>query len=132
MIRDGERADSQGLHCVRRVAQYDERLAAQLGWRAIGPGRHRDGLRAAADGIETRGDNLQRVRVVDGDRDWRLTRDGDVAPVSDATLAEDHRLRQGHVYRTLDRIAKRHPRMPTTSPRFTVHPAALKPTLLRW
>ncbi len=59
--------------------------------------------------IETRGENLHLVRVVDGDRHWRLTREGDVAPVSEATLAADRRWYAGHVYRTLHRIARRDP-----------------------
>ncbi|MBK8324548.1 MAG: hypothetical protein IPL06_18055 [Betaproteobacteria bacterium] len=59
--------------------------------------------------IETRGDDLHLVRVVDGDRHWRLTREGAVAPVSEATLAADRRWYAGHVYRTLHRIARRDP-----------------------
>ena len=57
--------------------------------------------------IETRGDKLHLVRVIDGDRHWRLTREGAVAPVSEETLGGDRRWYQGHVYRTLHRIAKR-------------------------
>jgi hypothetical protein len=59
--------------------------------------------------IETRGDGLDIVRVIDGDRSWRVTRDGSVAPVPADTLAEDRRWYQGHIYRTLHRIAKRDP-----------------------
>lgn len=59
--------------------------------------------------IETRAQNLHLVRVVDGDRHWRLTRDGAVAPVPDETLAEDRRWYAAHVYRTLHRVAKRDP-----------------------
>lgn len=59
--------------------------------------------------IETRGEGIDLIRVVDGDRHWRITREGTVAPVSAETLAEDRRWYQGHVYRTLHRIAKRDP-----------------------
>ena len=59
--------------------------------------------------IETRGDKVHVVRVIDGDRHWRLTREGAVAPVSEETLSGDRRWYQGHVYRTLHRIAKRDP-----------------------
>jgi hypothetical protein len=59
--------------------------------------------------IETRGEGLDLIRVIDGDRNWRITREGTVAPVSSDTLAEDRRWYQGHVYRTLHRIAKRDP-----------------------
>ncbi len=59
--------------------------------------------------IETRGENLHLVRVVDGERHWRLTREGEVAPVPAATLAEDRRWYAAHVYRTLHRVARRDP-----------------------
>jgi hypothetical protein len=59
--------------------------------------------------IETRGEGIDLVRVIDGDRHWRTTREGSVAPVSAATLADDRRWYQGHIYRTLHRIAKRDP-----------------------
>jgi hypothetical protein len=59
--------------------------------------------------IETRGENLALVRVVDGDNHWRLARDGSIQPVSAETLAGDRRWYQAHVYRTLHRIAKRDP-----------------------
>ena len=59
--------------------------------------------------IETRGEGLHLIRVVDGDRHWRLTREGKVAPVSEQTLEIDRKWYQSHVYRTLHRIAKRDP-----------------------
>lgn len=59
--------------------------------------------------IETRGEGIDLVRVIDGDRHWRLTREGTIAPVSAETLANDRRWYQGHVYRTLHRIARRDP-----------------------
>jgi hypothetical protein len=59
--------------------------------------------------IETRAGNLYLVRVIDGDRHWRLTREGRIAAVPDATLAEDRRWYAAHVYRTLHRVARRDP-----------------------
>lgn len=59
--------------------------------------------------IETRGKDLHLIRVVDGEKHWRKARDGQVGPVSDSTLAGDRKFWQGHVYRTLHRIAKRDP-----------------------
>lgn len=59
--------------------------------------------------IETRGKGLHLVRVADGARHWRLSREGEIGPVSDATLAIDRRFWAGHVYRTLHRIAARDP-----------------------
>lgn len=59
--------------------------------------------------IETRGKDLHLIRVVDGDKHWRMARDGQVGPVSDSTLAVDRKFWQGHVYRTIHRIAKRDP-----------------------
>ncbi len=57
--------------------------------------------------IETTAPNLRVVRVIDGDRHWRLTREGRVEPVPAETLAEDRRWYAAHVYRTLHRIAAR-------------------------
>ncbi len=59
--------------------------------------------------IDTRGEGLHLVRVVDGEKHWRLTREGKIAPVSEATLAEDRRWYAAHVYRTIHRIARRDP-----------------------
>jgi hypothetical protein len=59
--------------------------------------------------IETRGEGLHLVRVIDGERHWRISREGVVGPVSEQTLASDRKWYQGHVYRTLHRIAKRDP-----------------------
>ena len=59
--------------------------------------------------IETTAPNLRVVRVVDGDRHWRLTREGRVEPVPADTLAEDRRWYAAHVYRTLHRVAARDP-----------------------
>jgi len=59
--------------------------------------------------IETTAPDLRVVRVVDGERHWRLTRDGRIEPVPAETLAEDRRWYAAHVYRTLHRVAKRDP-----------------------
>jgi hypothetical protein len=59
--------------------------------------------------IETRGKDLHLIRVIDGDRHWRLSREGTIEPVSAETLADDRRFYSGHVYRTLHRIAARDP-----------------------
>jgi hypothetical protein len=67
--------------------------------------------------IETRGEGLHLVRVIDGERHWRTTREGTVAPVSGETLAIDRRWYQAHVYRTLHRIAKRDPALSLSAPR---------------
>ena len=59
--------------------------------------------------IETRGKDLHLVRVLDGDKHWRLSREGRIEPVSDQTVAVDRKFWAGHVYRTLHRIAARDP-----------------------
>ena len=59
--------------------------------------------------VDTRADRLHVVRVVDGDRHWRVTRDGSVSPVPEEVPAADRRWYQAHVYRTLHRIARRDP-----------------------
>lgn len=79
--------------------------------------------------IETRGPGIHLIRVVDGEKHWRLTRDGRIAPVTDETLAFDRRWYQGHIYRTLHRIAKRDPalRLSTgTDGRLEVHEGATR------
>ena len=59
--------------------------------------------------IEITGTNLHVIRVIDGDRNWRLTRAGTIEAVPDTILAEDLRWYAGHVYRTLHRVAARDP-----------------------
>jgi hypothetical protein len=59
--------------------------------------------------IETTGPGLRVVRVIDGQRHWRLTREGRVEPLPAALLAEDLAWYGAHVYRTLHRIAARDP-----------------------
>jgi hypothetical protein len=57
--------------------------------------------------IETTAPDLHLIRVVDGERNWRLSREGKIEPVPQATLTGDARWYAGHVYRTIHRIAKR-------------------------
>ena len=59
--------------------------------------------------IDTTAPGLRVARAIDGDRDWRLTRDGTLADVPAATRSEDLRWYAAHVYRTIARIAKRDP-----------------------
>lgn len=59
--------------------------------------------------IDTRAPGLRLARAIDGDRHWRLARDGTLGPVPEATLQQDRRWYAGHVYRTLHRLAARDP-----------------------
>lgn len=57
--------------------------------------------------IDTTGPGLKLSRVIDGESDWRLTRDGKIDAVPAAIRSDDLRWYAGHVYRTLHRIARR-------------------------
>jgi hypothetical protein len=59
--------------------------------------------------VETTAPGLHLIRVVDGDRHWRLTRAGNVEPYPLPLLEEDRRFYAGHVYRNLHRVAARDP-----------------------
>ena len=59
--------------------------------------------------IETRGPNLDVVRVIDGEKHWRRNREGKIGPIPDDALADDRKWYAGHVYRTIHRIAARDP-----------------------
>lgn len=59
--------------------------------------------------IDSRSGELHVVRVVDGERDWRINREGAVLAMEPALRAADLRWYQAHVYRTLHRIAARDP-----------------------
>ncbi len=59
--------------------------------------------------IDTRAPGLRLARAIDGERHWRLARDGTLGPIPDATLQQDRRWYDGHVYRTLHRLAARDP-----------------------
>lgn len=64
--------------------------------------------------IDTFAPGLSVTRVIDGDRDWRRTRDGNIADVPAATRMEDLHWYAAHVYRTIARIAKRDPAITLT------------------
>lgn len=64
--------------------------------------------------IETTAPGLHLIRVIDGERHWRLTRAGRIEPYPDELLADDRRFYAGHVYRTLHRIARRDPALQLT------------------
>jgi hypothetical protein len=55
--------------------------------------------------IETFGKDLHLIRVIDGERSWRKTRDGVIEAVPKATYDDDMRWYAAHVYRTIHRIA---------------------------
>lgn len=59
--------------------------------------------------IETTGPGLHLVRVIDGERSWRKTREGRIEPVPGPVLAEDLTWYGGHVYRTIHRVARGDP-----------------------
>jgi hypothetical protein len=63
--------------------------------------------------IDTTGANLQQIRIVDstGDRSWRVDRQGRLEKVAEDSMARDLRRYTGHVYRTLQRIAARDPKL---------------------
>ena len=64
--------------------------------------------------IDTTAPGLDISRVVDGERDWRRTREGQIAPLSPATRREDLQWHAGHVYRTISRLARRDPLLQPT------------------
>lgn len=57
--------------------------------------------------IDTTGPNLKTVRVIDGERNWMLTRAGAVQDVPADIVKTDMQWYAGHVYRTLHRVAAR-------------------------
>ena len=59
--------------------------------------------------IETTGPDLHLIRVIDGERSWRKTREGRIEPVPEQLLADDLEWYAGHVYRTIHRVARRDP-----------------------
>lgn len=59
--------------------------------------------------IDTTAPGLKLARVIDGDKSWRLTRDGRIGDVPPEAIADDMRWHAGHVYRTIHRVAKRDP-----------------------
>jgi hypothetical protein len=63
--------------------------------------------------IDTTGRDLQLVRLIDseGDRNWRLDRQGRREKVPEDALAQDLRRYTAHIYWTLQRIAVRDPKL---------------------
>ena len=59
--------------------------------------------------IETTAPGLHLIRVIDGETSWRLTREGQIEPAPAETVASDLRWYDGHVYRTIHRIAAADP-----------------------
>ncbi len=59
--------------------------------------------------IETTAPDLHVIRVIDAERDWRLSRTGSIEAVPADTRAGDVQWYAGHVYRTIHRIARRDP-----------------------
>jgi hypothetical protein len=59
--------------------------------------------------IETTAPGLHLIRVIDGQRQWRMNREGAIEDIPAEVLLEDRRWYAGHVYRTLHRIAARDP-----------------------
>jgi hypothetical protein len=63
--------------------------------------------------IDLTGLHLEQVRIIDseGDHSWRRNQDGRLAKVAEDPLARDLRRYTAHVYRTLQRIAVRDPKL---------------------
>lgn len=59
--------------------------------------------------IETTATDLHLIRVIDGDKSWRLRRNGAVEDVPPDLLDEDRRWYAAHLYRTIHRFAARDP-----------------------
>lgn len=59
--------------------------------------------------IETTAPGLHLIRTVDGEKGWRLTREGVVEDLPTDLLDADLAWYAGHVYRTLHRVAARDP-----------------------
>ncbi len=59
--------------------------------------------------IETTAQGLHLIRVIDADKNWRLTRAGKIEDVADDRIAGDLDWYGAHLYRTIHRIAARDP-----------------------
>ena len=59
--------------------------------------------------IETTAQDLHVIRVINGDRNWRLRRTGNIEDVPETLVDEELRWYEGHLYRTIHRIAARDP-----------------------
>jgi hypothetical protein len=107
-----------GRDAWARAKEHGERLAPGLGWRSVRAARRdHDGIRQPRLKIETRGKDLHLIRVLDGDRSWRMSRDGSIGPLNPEVVTIDRRFWDGHVYRTLHRIAARDPALALASAR---------------
>jgi hypothetical protein len=59
--------------------------------------------------IETTANGLHLIRVINGDRSWRLRRSGAIEDVPSDLLQEDQKWYAAHLYRTIHRVAARDP-----------------------
>jgi hypothetical protein len=59
--------------------------------------------------IETTAQDLHLIRVINGDRSWRLRRSGNIEDVPKSLLDDELRWYDAHLYRTIHRIAARDP-----------------------
>ena len=59
--------------------------------------------------IETTAEHFHTVRVIDGAKSWRKTRDGVIEDVPADLYADDMRWYGAHIYRTIHRLARRDP-----------------------
>ena len=59
--------------------------------------------------IETTAEDLHLIRVIDGDKHWRLNRAGKIEDVPADLLKEDLDWYAAHLYRTIHRVAARDP-----------------------
>ena len=59
--------------------------------------------------IETTARDLHLIRVINGDKNWRLRRSGNIEDVPKALVEEELRWYDAHLYRTIHRIAARDP-----------------------
>lgn len=59
--------------------------------------------------IETTAPGFHTVRVINGDKSWRRTREGVIEELPPAVLEEDMRWYGAHIYRTIHRLARRDP-----------------------
>jgi hypothetical protein len=61
--------------------------------------------------IDTTGENINLVRVINGDRSWRISWSGLVEDLPDVRMKDDILWYQAHIYRTIHRIANRDPKL---------------------
>ncbi len=64
--------------------------------------------------IETIAPNRRYLRVIDGERNWQLTREGEIVDQRPDLVEEDLRWYGAHLYRTLHRIAAKDPALTLT------------------